>query len=256
MKKIVGVLVAVFAVSLMAAGVQAADKYSVGTVPADDQGGTCVPINVEADSNGTDVNGYIIRLTYDSTKVSPVKYGSDDLEKDCYAEAGTGFDAGNSILVSDVISADGDNKTLVVAWAGAAPVHINANQTQEMAEVKFVKANTSDDAVDQEVPIKVELAALTNDGSSTVDVNSAQVEVADGEIVVGKYGDINNDTFVDAFDAGLALKHAASDEKLLTVQQIKIGDVNADGHVDAFDAGLILKHSVSMGEYIFPVEQQ
>lgn len=257
MKKILCVLTALGAAVLMAVGVHAADKYSVGTVSAYNNSGTFVPINVEADSDGTQVNGYIIKLTYDSTKVSPVKLGTDDLSKECYARAGTGFEVENSVLVSDVISEDGNQATLVVAWAGATPVDISANTKQTMAEVEFVKANTQNEAVTEEVPIKVELAALTNDGDSTVDVeNSQQVEVADGEIVVGKYGDIDSSGAVDSYDASLALEHVAKHQELLTPQQIKIGDVSGDTVVDSYDASLILEYVAKRGDLTFPVEQK
>ena len=77
LKSVFGALVAFGAMALMAVGVQAA-TYSAGVVKATD-GVAAVPITVAPDSNdsSSSIEGYIIKITYDKTKVTPKIMGKD-----------------------------------------------------------------------------------------------------------------------------------------------------------------------------------
>ena len=58
-------------------------------------------------------------------------------------------------------------------------------------------------------------------------------------------GDVNDDTFIDASDALMILKHSAKLE-LLTERQQLAANVNNDLYIDASDALLVLKYSAKL----------
>lgn len=197
MKKLFGALVAMGAMVLMAVGVQAA-TYSAG-VASPEAGIAEIPVLVTPDEGQTEsVNGYVMTLTYDSTKVTPVVAGQDVTGADCYAEAGESF--ANGVLVSDVVKTEGNNVTLAVAWAAADAVNVDA-QT-ELANVDFKVAETATG----DVPITVAVTALTNDGNELSDT----FEVGNGEITIDaedfRRGDANGDGNVTSDDASLILR--------------------------------------------------
>ena len=197
MKKLFGALVAMGAMVLMAVGVQAA-TYSAG-VANPEAGIAEIPVMVTPDEGQTEsVNGYVMTLTYDSTKVTPVVAGQDVTGADCYAEAGESF--ANGVLVSDVVKTEGNNVTLAVAWAAADAVNVDA-QT-ELANVDFKVAETATG----DVPITVAVTALTNDGNELSDT----FEVGNGEITIDaedfRRGDANGDGNVTSDDASLILR--------------------------------------------------
>lgn len=246
MKKLFGALVAMGVTVLMAVGVQAA-TYSAG-VTSPEAGKAVVPIMVSTvEGESTSVNGYIMQLTYDSTKVEPIVVGQDPTGEESFAEVGDAFKSG--VIVSGILDSGSADKTLVVAWAG--PDSITVDTEAELAYVTF----QVDESATGSVPIYVEVAALTEDGVTEAEVE--ELEVANGEITIDAedillYGDINKDTAIDSYDASLALQHYSV--PLLTAEEIEIGDVNDDGVVDSYDASLILQR-YSDGSLVFPVEQ-
>ena len=119
MKKLFGALVAMGVMALMAVGVQAA-TYSAG-VASPGAGIAEIPVMVTPEEGQTEsVNGYVMTLTYDSTKVTPVVAGQDVTGADCYAEAGESF--ANGVLVSDVVKTEGNNVTLAPGYANLVSV--------------------------------------------------------------------------------------------------------------------------------------
>lgn len=198
-RNVLSAFVAVGAMALMAVGVQAA-TYSAGAV-SPEAGVASVPVVVTPDAGASEsVNGYVMTLTYDKTKVTPKVAAADATGADCYAKAGTSFADG--VLVSDIVKEEGNNVTLAVAWASATPVTVT--EAANMATVDFAVADTATG----DIPINVSLAALTSDGSALTDVTT--VTTSNGEITINGSnflrGDANGDGVVDAKDAALVLQ--------------------------------------------------
>ncbi len=63
--------------------------------------------------------------------------------------------------------------------------------------------------------------------------------------VAGKLGDINDDGYVDSYDAYLALRCNAQLDKFSDIQKL-MGDVNGDGAVTPLDASLILQYDAGL----------
>lgn len=238
LRSVLGALVAVGTMALMAVGVQAA-TYSAGSSEAVD-GRASIPVIVTPDAGETtQVSGYIVKFTYDNTKVTPVLQGTDASEANLYAVAGADFSGTNSVLVADKTSdSTGNNETLAVAWASAAPVSVA--ETAEMAVVQF----NVDDSVTENVPVAIEVVAVTNDGITNVD-DAASLKGTDGEIIVATgtvylYGDADQNGVVGTNDADLALKWVL-EGTTLTELQVKILDVDGNGTVGTNDADLILQ---------------
>ena len=237
MKKLFGALVAMGAMVLMAVGVQAA-TYSAG-VASPEAGIAEIPVLVTPDEGQTEsVNGYVMTLTYDSTKVTPVVAGQDVTGADCYAEAGESF--ANGVLVSDVVKTEGNNVTLAVAWAAADAVNVDA-QT-ELANVDFKVAETATG----DVPITVAVTALTNDGNELSDT----FEVGNGEITIDaedfRRGDANGDGNVTSDDASLILRSLVNLGTIDSTNELR-ADANNDGDITSDDASLILRSLVNLG---------
>lgn len=248
LKSVFGALVAFGAMALMAVGVQAA-TYSAGAV-SPSEGVAEVPVIVTPSDSETSVsvNGYIMKLTYDKTKVTPqVSATKDATGADCYATVGTDFAGANTVLVSDKTATDGNNETLAVAWASSTPVNVTAAST--MAFVDFAVA----DGTTGDIPITVELTALTNDGSTDT---ASTATVANGTITIADdfmYGDVDGDKSVTSTDASLVLQHVAG---LVTLDSkyFKAANVDADSDITSTDASLILQYVAGLIDK-FPAEQ-
>lgn len=232
LRSVFGALVAFGAMALMAVGVQAA-TYSAGA-SSPEAGVASIPVIVTPDEGESDVkvSGYVMTLTYDSTKVTPkVSATKDATDADCYATVDPVFGGDNTVLVSDIVATDGDNKTLAVAWASSAPVSVS--EAADMAVVEFEVADTATG----DVPITVAVTALTNDGTTAVDAST--VAVASGKVVLNAEnflrGDANGDGVVDVKDA---LRVAQYVNKLAIIEDAYIlqADANNDGIVDIKDA--------------------
>lgn len=240
LKSVLGTLVAFGAMALMAVGVQAA-TYSAGAV-SPEAGVAEVPVLVTPESGETnvDVNGYIIKFTYDTTKVTPKLAADKDASGgDCYATAGEGFNATNSVLVSDIVKTEGNTQTLAVAWASATPVSVNTASTMATVDFDVVEGATG------EVPINVELTALTNNGTDVVTATTS-----DGKITIDaeKFlrGDADGNGVIDERDAALILQVSVNLGAIAEENVLK-ADANADGVIDERDAALILQYLLGLG---------
>ncbi|MEI3161931.1 MAG: dockerin type I domain-containing protein [Lachnospirales bacterium] len=241
LKSVFGAFVAFGAMALMAVGVQAA-TYSAGVV-SPSEGVAEVPVIVTPSDSETSVsvNGYIMKLTYDKTKVTPkVSATKDATGADCYATVGTDFGGTNTVLVSDKTATDGNNETLAVAWASSTPVSVTSAST--MAFVDFTVA----DGTTGDIPITVELTALTNDGSTDT---ASTATVANGSITINaeKFlrGDANGDGVVDVKDAARISQYLLN---IATIEDanMKKADANADDTVDVKDAARISQYLLGL----------
>ena len=225
LKSVFGALVAFGAMALMAVGVQAA-TYSAGAVsPSEGIAEVPVIVTPSESESSVSVNGYIMKLTYDKTKVTPqVSATKDATGADCYATVGTDFAGANTVLVSDKTATDGNNETLAVAWASSA-----------------VAEGTTGD-----IPITVELTALTSDGSTDT---ASTATVANGTITINaeKFlrGDANGDGVVDILDAAKISQYVNSLE-VIDQKYMLQADANNDGSVDILDAAKISQYVNSL----------
>ena len=241
LKSVLGALVAFGAMALMAVGVQAA-TYSAGAVsPSEGIAEVPVIVTPSESESSVSVNGYIMKLTYDKTKVTPqVSATKDATGADCYATVGTDFAGANTVLVSDKTATDGNNETLAVAWASSTPVSVTAAST--MAFVDFAVA----DGTTGDIPITVELTALTSDGSTDT---ASTATVANGTITINaeKFlrGDANGDGVVDVKDAARISQYLLN---IATIEDanMKKADANADDTVDVKDAARISQYLLGL----------
>lgn len=241
LKSVFGALVAFGAMALMAVGVQAA-TYSAGAVsPSEGVAEVPVIVTPSESESSVSVNGYIMKLTYDKTKVTPqVSATKDATGADCYATVGTDFAGANTVLVSDKTATDGNNETLAVAWASSTPVSVTSAST--MAFVDFAVA----DGTTGDIPITVELTALTNDGSTDT---ASTATVANGTITINAEqflrGDANGDGVVDILDAAKISQYVNSLEVIEQKYMLQ-ADANNDGSVDILDAAKISQYVNSL----------
>ena len=241
LKSVFGALVAFGAMALMAVGVQAA-TYSAGAVsPSEGVAEVPVIVTPSESESSVSVNGYIMKLTYDKTKVTPqVSATKDATGADCYATVGTDFAGANTVLVSDKTATDGNKETLAVAWASSTPVSVTAAST--MAFVDFAVA----DGTTGDIPITVELTALTSDGSTDT---ASTATVANGTITINaeKFlrGDANGDGVVDILDAAKISQYVNSLE-VIDQKYMLQADANNDGSVDILDAAKISQYVNSL----------
>lgn len=238
LRNVLSAFVAVGTMALMAVGVQAA-TYSAGAV-SPEAGVASVPVVVTPDAGASEsVNGYVMTLTYDKTKVTPKVAAADATGADCYAKAGTSF--ANGVLVSDIVKEEGNNVTLAVAWASATPVTVT--EAANMATVDFAVADTATG----DIPITVSLVALTSDGSALTDVTT--VTTSNGEITIngGNFlrGDANGDGVVDISDTSMISQYLVG---LVTIDdKYKLqADANNDGNIDISDASMISQFLVGL----------
>lgn len=242
LKSVLGALVAFGAMALMAVGVQAA-TYSAGAVsPSEGIAEVPVIVTPSESESSVSVNGYIMKLTYDKTKVTPqVSATKDATGADCYATVGTDFAGANTVLVSDKTATDGNNETLAVAWASSTPVSVTAASTMAFVDFAVAEGTTGD------IPITVELTALTSDGSTDT---ASTATVANGTITINaeKFlrGDANGDGVVDIKDATLIGQSTVGLGIIAEENKLK-ADANADGVIDIKDATLIGQYTVGLG---------
>ena len=95
------------------------------------------------------------------------------------------------------------------------------------------------------------LESIVQDGVITFTTHElGRIAITQGRVL--KYGDINEDSRIDASDALLALQHSV---KLITLtdEAYLAADVNGDDTINASDALYILQHSVKLIDQ-FPIE--
>lgn len=192
-KSIVGVLAATAAMSLMCVSAHAA-TYSAGAETAKAGETVSIPVKV-APSDGESsvkVNGYVVEVSYDSTVLTPVVKGTDDLGADCYATSAV--DGG--VFVADKVDvADTTTDKIVVGWADAAAKDFTAETV--LANVDFV-INASTTVKSTPIGVKVIQAATD---ANTLDTTYT---VAEGEVTLGSdflRGDADGNGVVEGSDA-------------------------------------------------------
>lgn len=240
LKSVFGALVAFSAMALMAVGVQAA-TYSAGVVKAAD-GVAEVPITVAPDSGDTSssIEGYIIKITYDKTKVTPKVMGKDVTGADRYADIDPSFkrEGANAVFVSDIVSTEGNNETLAVAWACSDPIDVTQEVT--MAAVDFDVATDATGSV----PIDVQFSAFVDDNEDgTFSIVKGAGDDGAINIDAEKFlrGDANEDEIVDILDAARVAKYLNSQTTLTENGKLQ-ADANADNVLDILDAARIAKY--------------
>lgn len=209
-----------------------------------------VPITVapSAGETSTDVNAYAIAISYDSSVLTPVVKGTDEVGDNTYATVGDSFNSG--VLTADLKDNETGNDEVLIGWAAASPV--NVTEASTLATVDFtVNANATGST-----DVKVAVAQVANSDSALADEST--IEAAAGTVTVDTatkviYGDVDANGAVEAKDVGLVAKYVAG-LTTLTETQLKAADVDGNSTVEAKDAGLIAKYVAGLIS-TFPVEE-
>ena len=196
-----------------------------------------VPITVapSAGETSTDVNAYAIAISYDSSVLTPVVKGTDEVGDNTYATVGDSFNSG--VLTADLKDNETGNDEVLIGWAAASPV--NVTEASTLATVDFtVNANATGST-----DVKVAVAQVANSASALADAST--IEAASGTVTVdtatGLLGDVNNDGDITMADANAIVRHVANIE-LIAVDRQQYADVNKDGGITMADANAIVRH--------------
>ena len=122
-----------------------------------------VPITVapSAGETSTDVNAYAIAISYDSSVLTPVVKGTDEVGDNTYATVGDSFNSG--VLTADLKDNETGNDEVLIGWAAASPV--NVTEASTLATVDFtVNANATGST-----DVKVAVAQVANSDSALAD---------------------------------------------------------------------------------------
>lgn len=208
-----------------------------------------VPITVapSAGETSTDVNAYAIAISYDSSVLTPVVKGTDEVGDNTYATVGDSFNSG--VLTADLKDNETGNDEVLIGWAAASPV--NVTEASTLATVDFtVNANATGST-----DVKVAVAQVANSDSALADEST--IEAAAGTVTVDTakviYGDVDANGAVEAKDASMVSKYVAG-LTTLTDTQIKAADVDGNGSIEAKDATLIAKYVAGLISK-FPAEE-
>ena len=196
-----------------------------------------VPITVapSAGETSTDVNAYAIAISYDSSVLTPVVKGTDEVGDNTYATVGDSFNSG--VLTADLKDNETGNDEVLIGWAAASPVNVTVAST--LATVDFtVNANATGST-----DVKVAVAQVANSASALADAST--IEAASGTVTVdtatGLLGDVNNDGDITMADANAIVRHVANIE-LIAVDRQQYADVNKDGGITMADANAVVRH--------------
>lgn len=196
-----------------------------------------VPITVapSAGETSTDVNAYAIAISYDSSVLTPVVKGTDEVGDNTYATVGDSFNSG--VLTADLKDNETGNDEVLIGWAAASPV--NVTEASTLATVDFtVNANATGST-----DVKVVVAQVANSASALADAST--IEAASGTVTVdtatGLLGDVNNDGDITMADANAIVRHVANIE-LIAVDRQQYADVNKDGGITMADANAVVRH--------------
>ena len=135
-----------------------------------------VPITVapSAGETSTDVNAYAIAISYDSSVLTPVVKGTDEVGDNTYATVGDSFNSG--VLTADLKDNETGNDEVLIGWAAASPV--NVTEASTLATVDFtVNANATGST-----DVKVAVAQVANSDSALADKST--IEAAAGTVTV------------------------------------------------------------------------
>lgn len=195
------------------------------------------PITVapSAGETSTDVNAYAIAISYDSSVLTPVVKGTDEVGDNTYATVGDSFNSG--VLTADLKDNETGNDEVLIGWAAASPV--NVTEASTLATVDFtVNANATGST-----DVKVAVAQVANSDSALADKST--IEAASGTVTVdtatGLLGDVNNDGDITMADANAIVRHVANIE-LIAVDRQQYADVNKDGGITMADANAVVRH--------------
>ncbi|MFR5773300.1 MAG: dockerin type I domain-containing protein [Lachnospirales bacterium] len=208
-----------------------------------------VPITVapSAGETSTDVNAYAIAISYDSSVLTPVVKGTDEVGDNTYATVGDSFNSG--VLTADLKDNETGNDEVLIGWAAASPV--NVTEASTLATVDFtVNANATGST-----DVKVAVAQVANSASALADEST--IEAAAGTVTVDTafiYGDANGNGKVDSDDVSLTAQSSLSLLEF-TSTQLKACDVNGNGKIDSDDVSYIAQKSLGLISS-FPVENE
>lgn len=208
-----------------------------------------VPITVapSAGETSTDVNAYAIAISYDSSVLTPVVKGTDEVGDNTYATVGDSFNSG--VLTADLKDNETGNDEVLIGWAAASPVNVTESST--LATVDFtVNANATGST-----DVKVAVAQVANSDSALADEST--IEAAAGTVTVDTafiYGDANGNGKVDSDDVSLTAQSSLSLLEF-TSTQLKACDVNGNGKIDSDDVSYIAQKSLGLISS-FPVENE
>ena len=208
-----------------------------------------VPITVapSAGETSTDVNAYAIAIIYDSSVLTPVVKGTDEVGDNTYATVGDSFNSG--VLTADLKDNETGNDEVLIGWAAASPV--NVTEASTLATVDFtVNANATGST-----DVKVAVAQVANSASALADEST--IEAASGTVTIDTafiYGDANGNGKVDSDDVSLTAQSSLSLLEF-TSTQLKACDVNGNGKIDSDDVSYIAQKSLGLISS-FPVENE
>lgn len=208
-----------------------------------------VPITVapSAGETSTDVNAYAIAISYDSSVLTPVVKGTDEVGDNTYATVGDSFNSG--VLTADLKDNETGNDEVLIGWAAASPV--NVTEASTLATVDFtVNANATGST-----DVKVAVAQVANSDSALADKST--IEAAAGTVTIDTafiYGDANGNGKVDSDDVSLTAQSSLSLLEF-TSTQLKACDVNGNGKIDSDDVSYIAQKSLGLISS-FPVENE
>ena len=208
-----------------------------------------VPITVapSAGETSTDVNAYAIAISYDSSVLTPVVKGTDEVGDNTYATVGDSFNSG--VLTADLKDNETGNDEVLIGWAAASPV--NVTEASTLATVDFtVNANATGST-----DVKVAVAQVANSDSALADKST--IEAAAGTVTIDTafiYGDANGNGKVDSDDVSLTAQSSLSLLEF-TSTQLKACDVNGNGKIDSDDVSYIAQKSLGLISS-FPVEDE
>lgn len=208
-----------------------------------------VPITVapSAGETSTDVNAYAIAISYDSSVLTPVVKGTDEVGDNTYATVGDSFNSG--VLTADLKDNETGDDEVLIGWAAASPV--NVTEASTLATVDFtVNANATGST-----DVKVAVAQVANSDSALADKST--IEAASGTVTIDTafiYGDANGNGKVDSDDVSLTAQSSLSLLEF-TSTQLKACDVNGNGKIDSDDVSYIAQKSLGLISS-FPVENE
>ncbi len=238
-KAIIGAAVVLGTMMLASVTAHAATFTAGASNTADSDGRYALPVSVTTTS-GESLNGVIIELEYDNTKIEMVEGPNSS-----YADMGSVCTGGVNVSSTKEKS----SKTVgVVAWAAATANPITGGDGN-VATVYFKPVNgfTGDATVDVKVQ---QIAYNATELGSAINGNG---KVTVGGTVTFKFGDLDNNGIYTANDYQV-LVNWTLDSSLYNDEQKKIADVNGDNVLSADDYTNLI-NKVLDATYVFPVEK-
>ena len=184
------------------------------------------------------ISGSVTLTPKDASDKTIEKGSSDGVATDGYYANAVKFDVKAENLTDD------QQYLLLVLKGGAdgsAPGVPTADNIAYIDQMAATETGVSFTAYPKELTKGTYYVYLVGGGTAFADSQVASFEYDQ------KYtlGDVNDDTFIDASDALMILKHSAKLE-LLTERQQLAANVNNDLYIDASDALLVLKYSAKL----------